>query len=92
MALKLYDIEIDDTREPTQEDIDRLTAVQQAYGKLRALVAQTHAEMLVEIERFRRRHRAVVDVPDITAMEPVDGGRCYTSQVQPLGADSGGEP
>ena len=64
MALKLYDIEIDDTREPTQEDIDRLTAVQQAYGKLRALVAQTHAEMLVEIERFRRRHRAVVDVPD----------------------------
>ncbi len=73
MALKLYDIEIDDTREPTQEDIDRLTAVQQAYGKLRALVAQTHAEMLVEIERFRRRHRAVVDVPDITAMEPVDG-------------------
>jgi hypothetical protein len=60
MPLKLYDIEIDDTREPTQEDIDRLTAVQQAYGKLRAFMAQTHAELLVEIERARRRRRAVV--------------------------------
>lgn len=71
--LKIYDITIDDHREVTQADIDRLMATEQAYGKLRAFVAQTHGELLVEIGLAMKRNRPVVDAPDIRAMEPVGG-------------------
>ncbi len=72
MGLTLYDIEIDATREVTQADIDALTAVQQAYGKLRAFAAQTHAELMAEIARVKQRGKPVVNVPDVASLAQVD--------------------
>jgi hypothetical protein len=66
MPLKIYDIEIDGTREVTQADIDMLTAVQQAYGKLRHAIAQTHVELMAEVERVKRRGKPLVETPEVT--------------------------
>ena len=72
MGLKIYDVELDEHREATQADIDMLTAAAQAYGKLRAFVAQTQGELMAEIERVKARGRPVVDVPDQSAEQRPD--------------------
>ena len=64
MPVTRYDIEIDGTREVTQADVDMLTAVEQAYGKLRAAIAQTHAELMAEVEAVKRRGRPVIEMPE----------------------------
>lgn len=54
MALTIYDIAIDETREATQQDISMLTATANAYGRLRMEIANTHSILMAEIERIRR--------------------------------------
>lgn len=54
MALKMYDVSIDATREVTQQDIDMFTATANAYGRLRMAIANTHSILMAEIERIRR--------------------------------------
>jgi len=55
MGLVIYDIETDQTREVTQADIDRLTAVASAYGRLRVEVERVHAALLAEIKAIKGR-------------------------------------
>ena len=43
MGLRIYDITIDNFREPTQADIDELAQVAAAYIRLRSLIDQNHA-------------------------------------------------
>lgn len=62
MAPVFYDIEIDASREVTQQDVDRMTACVQAYGKLRAAVAQIQTELMMEMERIKARGKPVVDI------------------------------
>lgn len=65
MGLQLYDVHTDQTREATQEDIEGLQAMANAYGALRAAVADTHARLLTQIEDIKRRHTPLlVEVPD----------------------------
>lgn len=61
MALTLFDIKTDTTREATQADLDALEAMAQAYGSLRTAVADTHARLLTQIEDIKRRHQPVID-------------------------------
>ena len=70
MPLTIYDVTIDDTREATQADIDMLTAVQQAYGRLRTAMQQTHAELMMEVGRVKQRGKPLVEVGD--ASDPSD--------------------
>ena len=72
MTVTFYDIKIDERREVTQADIDMMTATVQAYGKLRAFVAQTQAELMAEVERVRvRGSLAAMAVGIETVAEPV---------------------
>ena len=71
MTVTFYDIKIDERREVTQADIDMMTATVQAYGKLRAFVAQTQAELMAEVERVRvRGNLAAMAVGIETVAEP----------------------
>ena len=71
MTVTFYDIKIDERREVTQADIDMMTATVQAYGKLRAFVAQTQAELMAEVERVRvRGSLAAMAVGIETVAEP----------------------
>ena len=70
MALRLYDVNADEYREVTQADVDALTAVQQAYGKLRTAVAQTQEELLIEIARIKQRQAQAANQPDFST--PID--------------------
>ncbi|HXJ61870.1 MAG TPA: hypothetical protein VNU68_34965 [Verrucomicrobiae bacterium] len=45
----MYDVAIDDKREVTQKDVDRLVAVEQAYGRLRTAMADTHGRLMEQI-------------------------------------------
>ncbi len=37
-GLRIYDVSVDEYRDPTQEDLDQLVAVSQAYGRVRRLM------------------------------------------------------
>lgn len=65
MALSIYDIGIDATREATQADIDMLMAVSNAYGRLRAAVADTHAELVHTIAGLRSKGK----IADLAALQ-----------------------
>ena len=73
MTVTMYDVTKDETREVTQQDVDLLQAVSQAYGKLRQAAAQAHIELLAEIDRVKLRGQPVVEVPDIQEMQAADG-------------------
>lgn len=51
MPLELYDITIDQRREVTQEDIDRLCLIEQAYGKIRHELKGIHNDLLEDLTR-----------------------------------------
>ncbi len=55
MGLRIYDIAIDDYREPTQADIDQLEHVAAAYQRIRSLVEQNHAvlENILKVTRSK---------------------------------------
>lgn len=55
MALQIYDLAIDNYREPTQADIDQLAQVAAAYGRLRALIEENHAVLqnLLKVTRAK---------------------------------------
>lgn len=55
MPLTIFDIRIDGTREVTQGDIDRLVIAEQAYGRLRAALAETHAWVRSQIAEIDAR-------------------------------------
>lgn len=69
MALKIYDVQNDEMREATQADIDALMAVQQAYGKLRTAVAQTHAVLMLDIAEIKRKQAQAANQPDFDNAE-----------------------
>lgn len=62
MALKIYDIQIDNFREPTQLDIDCYAATAMAYGKLRDAVARIQVELLADLDSAKQRHKPVIDL------------------------------
>lgn len=71
MGLRLYDVTTDETRDATQHDLDVLMVAQQAYGKLRQAVAETHAWVLDEIAALNERNRAAgISVGAVVAAEP----------------------
>lgn len=55
---RLYDVSIDDYRAATQLDVDQLVEISQCYGRLRKLVADTHADLLTRLEAAKAKHRA----------------------------------
>ena len=62
MPVTMYDATLDRTREVTQQDVDALLAVQQAYGALRTAMAHAHARLLNQRDDILRRGTPVVDV------------------------------
>lgn len=62
MTLKIYDVRNDETREVTQEDIDRLAAVSQAYGRLRTTMADAHAVLMQQLDLIGQRGKPLADI------------------------------
>lgn len=52
-TLRIYDIVLDNWRDATQADIDKLGAVARAYGQLRAAVETVHAELQADVRRIQ---------------------------------------
>lgn len=73
MPVTIYDVSIDATREVTQEDIDMLTATAQAYGRLRAAVAEIEAVRMSLVQEVLRRGKPVIEVPDSEQGDQSDG-------------------
>lgn len=65
MTLRIYDINIDETRDATQDDIDTLMAVNNAYGRLRTAVADVHTEVLAAVKDIKNKGR----VADLAALQ-----------------------
>ena len=59
MTPRMYDIHTDESRDVTQDDIDELMIAQQAYGRLRQAVTDTHEWVRGEIAALRERKRTV---------------------------------
>lgn len=58
MALRIYDIGLDELRDCTQADIDTLCAVRKAYGALREAVARVHTQLLADVTEIGVRAAA----------------------------------
>lgn len=54
--LRLYDVAIDDWREPTQADIDQLMQTAADYAKLRQVVDQHNAQHKATLAKIRSKH------------------------------------
>lgn len=49
--LRIYDISLDEYRDVTQEDVDRMVAVVQAYGAIRKAVSDAHSQAMFAINQ-----------------------------------------
>lgn len=78
MALRFWDVERAEFREPTQQDIDELCAVRTAYARILARFHEDRAKLLEDIKGIRSRagmpNDLMVDPPrQATATEETDG-------------------
>ncbi len=48
---RMYDVSLDEFRDVTQVDVDRMEAVAQAYGRLRAAFKAAHEEVMRAINQ-----------------------------------------
>lgn len=61
--LRVYDVNTDEYRPVTQLDLDMFQATVQAYGKLRAATASTHAQLMRDIDDIKSRAQPAAE-PD----------------------------
>lgn len=47
---RIYDIGLDEYRDVTQKDADTYSALMSTYGRLRAIFAKTHDELMAAIK------------------------------------------
>jgi hypothetical protein len=70
MAVRIYDVTRDETREASQWDIDRLELVSNAYGELRRQVEQAHQNLLAKLADLRQR-QSMIAMSDV-ATDPTE--------------------
>jgi len=63
MALRIYDIQTDEWREPTQLDIDQMAEVAASYGRLRQAVTEEHAALQERLRKLRMGAREIAGTP-----------------------------
>lgn len=75
MSLQIYDINIDQYREPTQADLDALQCVVQAYGELRHEIRQAIASSSwsqLSLSLSDNHARLTKRITELAAPKPVE--------------------
>lgn len=54
MALKIYDVALDATRDATQADLDALVAVSNAYGRIMTSLTEIRGGLAFEMDKIRK--------------------------------------